>query len=46
VIASATGVLGSNRHYLEQVATQLEKLGIEDPYVQNLAEQVQRIDGP
>lgn len=46
MIANATGVLGTNRHYLEQLAAQLENLGIEDAYVQNLAEQVQGIAGP
>jgi cation transport protein ChaC len=45
IIAGATGVLGTNRHYLEQLAVQLERLGIEDAYVRDLAGQVQVIAG-
>lgn len=40
MIAIAKGVMRSNRDYLEQVAAQLERLGIEDRYVQALAELV------
>ncbi len=46
MIASARGVLGTNRHYLEQLAAQLDSLGIEDAYVQILADRVQGMAGP
>jgi glutathione-specific gamma-glutamylcyclotransferase len=36
VIASGKGVLGTNRDYLVQLAMQLQALGIEDPYVEEL----------
>ena len=36
LIASGKGVLGTNREYLVQLATQLEVLGIEDPYIRQL----------
>ena len=36
LIASGKGVLGTNREYLVQLATQLEALGIEDPYIRQL----------
>jgi cation transport protein ChaC len=36
MIASGKGILGTNREYLVQLATQLEALGIEDPYVAQL----------
>lgn len=36
MIASGKGVLGTNREYLAQLATQLQALGIEDPYVEQL----------
>ena len=36
MIASGRGVLGTNREYLVQLATQLQALGIEDPYVEGL----------
>lgn len=36
LIASGKGILGTNREYLVQLATQLEALGIEDPYVAQL----------
>ena len=36
MIASGRGVLGTNREYLVQLATQLQALGIEDPYVEAL----------
>jgi glutathione-specific gamma-glutamylcyclotransferase len=45
MIASATGVLGTNRDYLEQLAEQLESLGIEDAYVQTLVARVQGMAG-
>ena len=35
-IASGKGILGTNREYLVQLATQLDALGIEDPYVAQL----------
>lgn len=41
LIASATGFLGSNRDYLEQLASQLQSLGIEDDYVKSLLRQVE-----
>jgi glutathione-specific gamma-glutamylcyclotransferase len=40
MIASGKGVLGTNREYLVQLATQLEALGIEDPYVVQLRAQI------
>ena len=40
MIASGKGVLGTNREYLEQLATQLRVLGIEDPYVERLHAQI------
>jgi cation transport protein ChaC len=40
LIASGKGVLGTNREYLVQLATQLEVLGIEDPYVAQLYKQI------
>ncbi len=43
MIACASGTLGTNRRYLEQVAAQLLSLGIEDRYLQHLADQVQGI---
>lgn len=39
-IAAASGMLGSNRDYLEQLACQLDALGIQDPYVQQLWQRV------
>src|SRR4029077_20135842 len=33
LIASGKGILGTNREYLVQLATQLDALGIDDPYV-------------
>jgi len=36
IIASGKGILGTNRDYLVQLATQLEALGIDDPYVAQL----------
>jgi cation transport protein ChaC len=36
LIASGRGILGTNREYLVQLATQLQTLGIEDPYVAQL----------
>ncbi len=46
IIAQASGILGSNRHYLERVAAQLEHLEIEDDYVRHLAERVRMIAEP
>ncbi len=36
MIAKASGVIGSNRHYLEQLAAQLHLLQIEDAYIAQL----------
>ena len=36
IIASGTGVLGTNRRYLEQLAEQLERLEIEDAYLRQV----------
>jgi cation transport protein ChaC len=46
MIASASGFLGTNRQYLEQVAAQLERLGIADAYIGQLVQQVRRICAP
>lgn len=46
VIATATGPLGSNRAYLEQLIAQLEVLGIEDAYVSALWQRVRGLAGP
>ena len=46
MIASGSGVLGTNREYLEQVAAQLERLGIEDRYIEHLVQQVRGIAAP
>ena len=40
LIASGKGVLGTNREYLVQLATQLDALGIQDPYVEQLYGQI------
>ena len=40
VIASGRGILGTNREYLAQLATQLDALDIEDPYVTELYRQI------
>jgi cation transport protein ChaC len=45
VIASGTGVLGSNRDYLEQMAAQLAALQIEDAYVAQLLNKVRDVAG-
>jgi cation transport protein ChaC len=42
IIARASGFLGSNREYLNQLAAQLHNLGIEDDYVTRLQQQVGR----
>ncbi len=44
-VATACGPLGSNRHYLEQLAAQLQALQIDDPYVQTLWQRVQALGG-
>jgi glutathione-specific gamma-glutamylcyclotransferase len=41
IIATAVGVTGSNRDYLQQLARQLDTLGIHDPYVEQLMHRVQ-----
>lgn len=43
IIARASGPLGSNLSYLEQLASQLAVLGIEDPYIAQLMCHVQTI---
>lgn len=40
VIATATGVLGSNRDYLEDLVSHLDELEIEEDYVRNLLSKV------
>ena len=40
IVARAAGFLGSNREYLEQLAAELESLGVEDEYVTRLQQQV------
>lgn len=46
IIARATGVMGSNRAYLEQMAHQLQTLDIHDDYVMRLLRLVQDCGGP
>ena len=43
IIAQASGMLGTNREYLEQLALQLGRLEIEDAYLSNLLQRVQAI---
>ena len=40
IIASGKGILGTNREYLTQLATQLEALEIQDAYVEQLCAQI------
>ena len=40
IVGRAAGFLGSNREYLEQLAAELESLGVEDEYVTRLQQQV------
>jgi glutathione-specific gamma-glutamylcyclotransferase len=40
MIASGKGILGTNREYLVQLAMQLDALGIQDPYVEQLHAQI------
>ncbi len=42
-IARGSGVMGTNRDYLEELADQLKVLEIEDEYVQQLLERVRSI---
>lgn len=44
IIAAASGPLGTNREYLEQVAAQLLELRIQDDYIADLLRLVQRSD--
>jgi cation transport regulator ChaC len=44
IIAAASGPLGTNHEYLEQVAAQLQVLQIEDDYIADLLRHVQRFD--
>lgn len=46
IIASGSGVLGTNREYLERVAAQLAGLGITDVYIEQLVQQVRSIPAP
>ena len=46
VIACASGVIGSNRDYLERLEQQLQSLGIEDAYVEQLLARVRAAGGP
>ncbi len=43
IIARASGMLGTNRDYLEQLALQLRRLAIEDAYLSALLQRVQAI---
>ena len=45
-IATASGFIGSNRQYLEQLAEQLTHLGIQDHYVDQLLARVAQIAAP
>jgi cation transport protein ChaC len=45
IIASASGVLGTNREYLEQMVEQLDALCIVDVYLRELLAQVRRVAG-
>ena len=40
IIAGGKGILGTNREYLAQLATQLEALEIQDAYVEQLCAQI------
>jgi cation transport protein ChaC len=42
IIAVAAGAIGTNREYLEQMALQLEAIGIRDGYVEQLLASVRR----
>jgi cation transport protein ChaC len=42
IIATACGVIGSNRDYLDQLAAQLAALAIEDAYIAQLRQLVQQ----
>jgi cation transport protein ChaC len=46
IIARAEGVLGTNRQYLEQLVWQLEHLGLEDSYLQQLLQRVRQRGPP
>ena len=43
IIASGKGILGTNREYLAQLATQLEALEIQDAYVEQLCAQIDAV---
>lgn len=43
LIAKGSGVMGTNREYLEQLASQLKALEIDDPYVHQLLECVRNV---
>ena len=45
VIDVGKGILGTNREYLVQLAMQLDALGIEDPYVEELHAQIAAATG-
>jgi cation transport protein ChaC len=42
IIAVASGAIGSNREYLEQMAAQLHALQIDDPYIEQLLQRVRQ----
>ena len=44
IVARASGMLGSNRQYLEQLVRQLEHLGLRDDYLARLLAQVAALD--
>ncbi len=43
IIARGAGIRGANRTYVEKLASELEALELEDPYIEQLLEQVNRI---
>ena len=43
MIACASGILGTNREYLELLTTQLGRLGIDDEYLRHLGQQIEGI---
>jgi glutathione-specific gamma-glutamylcyclotransferase len=46
IIARGAGAIGTNRAYLEDMATQLKALKIEDPYVERLLKEVNTVTSP
>ncbi len=43
-IARGVGIRGANRTYVEKLALELKELGLEDPYIQQLLEQINSTD--